>query len=335
MDVECNPIKFTYELRNLPQTDEFVYNTRGQRLHVRSSWPAIKAKAVIIFLHGYAAHISRPQHESISKVMNENGYAYIGLDFHGHGYSEGIKAYYSDFTHLEDDVLSLLFHLYRKKDGDNSKFDGDVCNLRRRAYGLPFYLMGSSQGGAVALRLGNRLHNTPTFAFSVYFRGCILLSPFIKANTPSTFKRILLENTMVQLFPKGFVTSAQSRDAVNSVTFSDPDYIAYIKSDEYPTNPDGLTYADPIRYKTAAETINMVLNMPNTIKQVSFPFVVFHDDKDVISLVDGIKDLMRLAKTSQNHKVYKQVNDGMHDVIVNKMEDVLPDIIQWLNTETA
>lgn len=326
-----------FELRNLQQSPEFIYNARGEKLHVRSFWPESKPRAVVIFLHGYSAHISRPHHIPIAQQLNSNGYAYICLDFHGHGYSEGLKAYLHEFTHFEDDVISLLFHLYRKKDSDGQKikYDADVCFLTRRAYGCSFYLMGSSQGGSIALRLGNRFHNTPTFSFSAHFRGCILLSPLIRTSIPSTMRRLLVDYAMVPLFPKSFMTSTKNREPIREFTFSNPEYREYVKTDEYPENTEGLTYAGPLYYKTASETLRMVLSMDAVIEQVSFPFIVFHDDKDVMSLVEGIKNLMRLSKTSQNHKEYKQVNGGRHDVIANKMSDVLPGIIEWLNIEAA
>ena len=78
-----------------------------------------------------------------------------------------------------------------------------------------------------------------------------------------------------------------------------------------------------------------MLSMNSAIEQVSFPFIVFHDDKDEISLVDGIKELMRKSRTSQNHKEYKQVNGGRHEVIANKMNDVLPGILEWLKSESS
>lgn len=337
-DTQSKDILFnSLDMRNIERSPEFVFNSRGDKLHVRSFWPSDKPKAVVIFLHGYSAHISRPHHLPIANQLNENGYAYICLDFHGHGYSEGLRGYVQDFTHLEDDVISLLFHLYRKKDtdGQNVKYDADVCYLHRRAYGCSFYLMGSSQGGSIALRLGNRLYNNPTFPFSAHFRGCILLSPLIRTHTPSTFRRVLVDYTMVPLFPKSFMSSTRNRDPIRDLTFSNPDYLQYVKSDEYPENPEGLSYAGPLYYKTASETLRMMLSMNSAIEQVSFPFIVFHDDKDEISLVDGIKELMRKSRTSQNHKEYKQVNGGRHEVIANKMNDVLPGILEWLKSESS
>lgn len=247
----------------------------------------------------------------------------------------GIKASLMEASHLDDDVVSLLFHLYRKKDSDNTIFDSDVCNLTRRAYGIPFYFMGHSLGGTVAIRLGNRLFNTTAYSFGVFFKGCILLSPLIRMNLPAPLRRAFLDMTVVKLFPMSFIPSTLRRSPQREETFSNRKYIDYITADEYPENPDGLSYAGPVRFKTASSMLHLVVDMGEVVKEVAFPFVILHDDRDSISLVEGVKDIMRDSRTSQNRKTYNQVNRGKHDVITNKMANVLPKIIEFMNSETS
>lgn len=90
MDKLISNEKLIYE--NLERTEEFVINNRDQILHVRSKWPK-DTKCVVLFLHGYASHGARPTHKHLATEFNNNEIAYITLDFHGHGYSEGLRAH--------------------------------------------------------------------------------------------------------------------------------------------------------------------------------------------------------------------------------------------------
>ena len=76
---------------NLPKGDNFLVNSRGQRLHVRTFLPADggkaeEVKALLVWSHGYAAHVNGPTVAKVMKGMNESGFAVIAIDHHGHGY---------------------------------------------------------------------------------------------------------------------------------------------------------------------------------------------------------------------------------------------------------
>lgn len=78
---------------NLPKGDNFLVNSRGQRLHVRTFLPAAgngggegEVKALLVWSHGYAAHVNGPTVAKVMAGMNENGFAVIAIDHHGHGY---------------------------------------------------------------------------------------------------------------------------------------------------------------------------------------------------------------------------------------------------------
>lgn len=98
---------------NLPKTTEFVYNERGQRLHVRTSWPASGSpQALVVLLHGYAAHINRPSYGYMQDRFNQRDIAVVGIDFHGHGHSEGMRALVGNYDFLVDDVLCVVDAVY-------------------------------------------------------------------------------------------------------------------------------------------------------------------------------------------------------------------------------
>jgi alpha-beta hydrolase superfamily lysophospholipase len=43
---------------------------------------------------------NRPTQRFLSDSFNQNGFAYICLDFHGHGYSDGLKGAINVYAHL-------------------------------------------------------------------------------------------------------------------------------------------------------------------------------------------------------------------------------------------
>ena len=138
---------------NLPKTDEYITNNRGQRLHVRSYWPnSSTCKSLVIFCHGYASHINRPLHSYISKQYNDNDIGYVTIDVSGHGYSDGVKGYIDSYNDTIDDILSLLICLYSTSSTSS--------NLQRKELGLlPFFFMGHSMGGAISINIASILCN--------------------------------------------------------------------------------------------------------------------------------------------------------------------------------
>jgi len=198
---------------NSPESEEFVINSRGQKLHVRSSWPSTRSetkrdpRGLVVFLHGYASHINRPTHVYLAEKYNAQGMAYVGLDFHGHGYScydqREERALVTDYEHLIDDVFSLLkaiFALHHEYEpfssssyssSSSSSVAGSgvgddtgsvvssvlpsapppsaaaAAHTNRFAphwsldvkckAGTPFFLIGNSMGGAVAVLVANEL----------------------------------------------------------------------------------------------------------------------------------------------------------------------------------
>lgn len=139
------------DLLNLADSNEFVFNSNEQKLHVRSYWPNdatdVPPTAAIIFLHGYNSHSCRPVHTFMAEgFVKQKGYVYITLDFHGHGRSDGLKGFIGNFVDLVDDVVSVLSALYA---GPN---ETSYFRIKKPlSNNIPFYLMGHSMGGTVAL----------------------------------------------------------------------------------------------------------------------------------------------------------------------------------------
>eukprot|EP01035_Chromulina_nebulosa_P030749 gene30749-40897_t len=143
---------------NILKSSEYVTNSRGQILHVRS-WVNMqdgnsKSSALVFFLHGYASHISRPVHEKIARDFNTHNIGYITLDFHGHGYSDGLRALVASYVDLVDDIVSLLLAVYSTST-ENSEQNYRIAQTFDTE--VPFFIMGHSMGGAITLLTANFL----------------------------------------------------------------------------------------------------------------------------------------------------------------------------------
>lgn len=113
-----------------------------------------KFTTFLFLSHRYASHISRPVHEKIGHYFNNQNVGYITMDFHGHGHSDGLRALVASYVDLVDDIVSLLLAVYSTSTTNTEQnyriaqsFDTDV----------PFFIMGHSMGGAVALLTANFL----------------------------------------------------------------------------------------------------------------------------------------------------------------------------------
>lgn len=201
---------------NAARSDEFVVNSRGQRIHMRSSWPPggpAAARGVVFGLHGYGAHISRPPQVYLAQQLSAAGLAYVALDFHGHGYSEGTRGLVQAPAHLLDDALSgvlALYELQEVADGSATsssaaagatggagaaavKPDSRKHHVQHSLAGsdLPLFVLGHSMGGGTALLLSNVLaHGASSAAVAAVSSGApYLLPPDRAARLAATAQR--------------------------------------------------------------------------------------------------------------------------------------------------
>jgi len=206
---------------NLPPTDEYVVNSRGQKLHVRTVWPSSSVvRGVVVFCHGYGGHCARPWVPHYTAQLAAQGYAFVGLDWHGFGYSDkigGKRALIGTVDDLVDDLVSLLSALYLPAPHGG--------NLRRTALapaaapsspaggaggggdgGLsagpappPFYIQGFSLGGPVVVLAAHRVH-TALPAVATYHKGIILVAPMLAINRPPRAVESFLNRVVVPFF---------------------------------------------------------------------------------------------------------------------------------------
>lgn len=330
---------------NLPRTDEFVMNTRQQKLHVRSVWPSesTSCKGVVLFLHGYAAHSNRPTLHYLSNCFSSNDFALISMDFHGHGYSEGERGLVSDPCHLIDDTLCVLLALYGLNDNDCES----TSNIKQPINGLPLFIMGHSMGGGTAIAVSHLLSGADlshphiqTTVFSIYqdvirkeithhYRGTLLLCPVITLSSlPSIAIRTMLYG-LTRLPPTCCIpTWIFKESTLNYLCWPSPLYRKYVEQDGYPSNPNGLSYGGNIQLGTLNSIFKLAEYVQQIVPTTSFPFIVFHDPKDATLEITGSQMLAR--QSTSTDKTMVEVYDGFHDLLANNIVQVSEWCVHWI-----
>jgi acylglycerol lipase len=90
-----------------------------------------KPKAVIILIHNHGEHSGI--YKDFARNLTDNNYSVVGMDFRGHGRSEGKRGYASSYRKLIKDLQTLI-------DSSESLFPG-----------YPRILIGEGLGGNIAI----------------------------------------------------------------------------------------------------------------------------------------------------------------------------------------
>ncbi|KFK34768.1 hypothetical protein AALP_AA5G191300 [Arabis alpina] len=158
-------------------SEEFFVNSRGMQLLTCKWFPVNQEpRALIFFCHGYAIDCSTTFKDIATKFAKE-GFSVYGIEYEGHGRSEGLSVYIDNFDLLIDDVSSHFSNIAEM--GANTK--------RKK------FLMGESMGGAVVLLLHRK---KPEF-----WDGGILIAPMCKIrDNPNCYDGRPRIKTMSELY---------------------------------------------------------------------------------------------------------------------------------------
>ena len=232
---------------NLPQTEEFVINDRQQRIHVRSFFPVVEPKAIVIFTHGMAAHCNRPTFPHIAKCFTDLGIAFLTFDMHGHGYSDGARQLITAKEDILNDLFSIISALYTTSASKSMQF-----HLNKHELTCPFFLSGQSLGGltsvVAALEIRRWLRDdfnatesnhthiissdvSELRSLALKFSGCMLLCPALLVDEPHTIVKLVLEYLVVPLFPDNPIPSFLSKITDPLSIWENKNYIAYTRYD--------------------------------------------------------------------------------------------------------
>ena len=137
---------------NLPRGPHFWTNRNGHKLYSRAWLPSsqMATKGVIALFHGYSGHINGVGREAFGKALAAQGFAVVGYDMQGHGYSEGEHALIERYEALVEDYLEFLATLLDSSAHDLGESQPALIGLVPDEFDLsrtPLFVFGESMGG--------------------------------------------------------------------------------------------------------------------------------------------------------------------------------------------
>ncbi|XP_025634517.1 caffeoylshikimate esterase [Arachis hypogaea] len=285
--------KFTYQ-------EEYRKNSRGKKLFTCRWLPVSSPKALVFLCHGYGMECSNFMRECGERLACAR-YAAFGMDYEGHGHSEGIRCYISNFQNIVNDC---------------SQFFNSICVLEEYSE-KPKFLYGESMGGAVALLIHKK--------YPSFWDGAVLVAPMCKISEkvkPNPMVVSLL-TSVENIIPKCKIVP--SKDVINSA-FKDTTKRELIRKNT-------LIYQDKPRLKTGLEMLRTSLYVEASLEQVTLPFLVLHGDADTVTDPEVSKTLYEKASSiDKTMKLYPGMWHGLTSGEPDENIDIVfKDIISWLD----
>jgi len=287
--------------------EESVQNARGMKLFT-CRWLPPKGqtvKAHVFLCHGYAVECSVTMRGTGVRLA-QAGYAVYGVDYEGHGKSEGLQGYIPSFDLLVSDTDAFFAAVVA------STVNTD----------LPRFLLGESMGGAVALLL-HRMR-------PAYWTGAVLVAPMCKIADEMRPHPVVVSvlKLMTNIIPTWKI--------VPTTDVIDAAYRMQEKRDEIRNNPH--CYQGKPRLKTAYELLRVSLNLENNVlSKVSMPFLIVHGGDDKVT-DPSVSDLLYRSAVSQDKKL--NLYPGMWHALTSgespeNINTVFQDIIAWLDQRSS
>lgn len=286
--------------------EEYFLSSRGFKLFTCRWLPAVgrEIKSLVFLCHGYGMECSVYM-QGTGIRLAELGYAVFGIDYYGHGKSEGHRCYIPDFSSMIKDFI------------DFSKGVREREEYKSKAR----FLLGESMGGAVALLV----HRMEPQSWS----GAVLVAPMCKISEKLYPPKVVvfILKRLATVFPTWKIVPVNN---VIDAAFKDPQ-----KRKEILSNP--YIYRGRPRLKTSLELLNTSLDLERQLEEVSLPFLVLHGEDDSVTDPAISKHLYETAKSLD--KTLRTYPGMWHGLIVGEpkenAERVLEDIAGWLNVRSS
>ncbi|CAI0380635.1 unnamed protein product [Linum tenue] len=267
---------------------------RGDTVFTQSWFPVSgEIRGLVVLMHGLNEHSGR--YNEFAKQLNRNGFKVYGMDWIGHGGSDGLHAYVPSLDYAVSDLKSYL----DKVIADNP--------------GLPCFCFGHSTGSAIVLKAALDPKVEATLA------GMVLTSPAVGVQ-PSHPIFAVLAPVFSVLLPRFQINAANkkgmpvSRDADALIAkYSDP-----------------LVYTGSIRVRTGYEILRASTYLQQNLNRFNVPFLVLHGSADTVTDPAGSRKLYDEASSSD--KTIKLLDGYLHDLLFEpERQDIMDCIIEWLN----
>ncbi|RID67300.1 hypothetical protein BRARA_D02387 [Brassica rapa] len=292
------------ETDDVKYEENFIRSSRGLKLFTCKWLPTDQEpRAIVFFCHGYGMECSITMNSTARRLVKA-GFGVYGMDYEGHGKSDGLSGYIPNFDHLVDDV---------------STHYTTICE-REENKGKMRFMLGESMGGAVVLLLSRK---KPEF-----WDGALLVAPMCKIAEemkPSPFVISILTK-LISVIPKWKIIPTQD---IIDISYKEPEIRKQVRE-----NP--LCYKGRPRLKTAYELLRISIDLEKRLQEVLLPFMVLHGDDDKVTDKAVSQELYRVAVSSDKTlKLYSGMWHGLlNGETQENIEIVFADVIGWLEKRT-
>lgn len=278
---------------------ELIPTARGETLFTQSWWPhassssSVKPRALVLVMHGLNEHSGRYDH--LAKRLNAMDVKVYGMDWTGHGGSDGLHGYVQSLDHAVQDMKMYL----RKISAENP--------------GIPCFCFGHSTGGGIILKA------VLDPEVDALVNGIILTSPAVRVQ-PAHPIVAALAPVFALIAPRyQFTGSSKNGPAVSR----DPEALRVKYSDP-------LVFTGSIRVRTGYEILRLTAYLQQHLRRITVPLLVLHGADDMVTDPEGSRRLHREASTPD--KAIRLYDGLLHDLLIEpEKEVVLGDIVDWLS----
>ncbi|CAI7750848.1 unnamed protein product, partial [Closterium sp. NIES-53] len=294
-----------YEQYIVVHSAEYITNSRNIRLYTQSWLPADRKPSALLFLcHGYANCCNWLMQLTAVRFASE-GFAVFGIDFEGHGKSDGLRCSFRSAEHLVDDCCAFFASVKAKPD----------------FAGLPSFVYGESLGGAIAVTVALRDPDSWT--------GLVMVSPMlrIKEELQPSWAALQVLRVLATIIPdsafvptKGDLIRLSCRDPAKlEVALKNPR--------RYSGNP---------RLGVAFELLRFADAVTASIPNLNLPFLIMHGGSDGVTDPDQSRNLHEKAPSKD--KTLHIYPSAWHQLLQGEpepeREEVWKDVLAWLKEKS-
>ncbi|KAJ1495478.1 Alpha/Beta hydrolase protein [Baffinella frigidus] len=275
---------------NLARGPHFWTNRNGHKLYARAWLPSspTATKGIITLIHGHGGHVNSAGRETFANALAAQGFAVVGYDMQGHGYSEGEHVYIEKYESLVEDQIEFLDLL-----DSGAQSQPGLVGLVPEGFSLsrvPLFVFGESMGGALALLIGQRLSSAAGDASTPSagrFRGAVLSAPAIHVNLPPPPVVFFLKHVVAPLLPRTCIPAFLETVHFPELSWSSDERRAQAAADQW-GRPGAIGWGHTMRFGCAAALLQMTLDTQTLLPAIAFPFLVLHDPQDGITPFAGL-----------------------------------------------
>jgi len=263
-------------------------------------------RGIVIIYHGFAAHARYPTVEYVAQLAVQHDFLVYAMDMPGHGKSPGTRGLLPSAEDVVEDCVSVV--TYAKENALSS------CEKKQD---LPLFLVGSSMGGALALRVSKQLPSSDV-------TGVIMLAPMLSLKVSSLEQTAL--KSLAWIAPTLAVIPSSATNSEKQ--YRDPERRAE-------ADADTLTYKGKLRCQSAHTCVELAQSMKKVFGEVTVPFLCMIANEDVVVDNSVAEDLMSASPSSD--KTLKKY-DALHGLLCEPRplrDEIESDIIQWMEERCA